>query len=49
MMIPSFVFLSIFSYVPMAGNVIAFQKINPVKRGDAPWVGLDNYRDITGD
>lgn len=48
MMIPSLVFLIIFSYVPMAGIVIAFQKFNPAKGlfGDSPWVGLDNFKYI---
>ena len=37
--------LIVFSYVPMAGIVIAFQKSIPAKGlfGDQKWIGLDNF------
>ena len=37
--------LVVFSYVPMAGIVIAFQKFIPAKGlfGDQKWIGLDNF------
>ena len=37
--------LIVFSYVPMAGIVIAFQKFIPAKGlfGDQKWIGLDNF------
>lgn len=48
MMLPSVTALVIFSYVPMAGIIIAFQKFNPGFGlfGESPWVGLDNFRYI---
>lgn len=48
MMLPSIVALVIFSYIPMAGIIIAFQKFNPGYGlfGASPWVGLDNFRYI---
>lgn len=46
MIIPGLVFILIFSYTPMAGIVIAFQKFIPAKGlfGDQKWIGLDNFR-----
>ncbi len=45
MMLPGVVLLAIFSYVPMAGIVIAFQKFKPALGlfGNQKWVGLDNF------
>ena len=45
MMIPAVVLLLIFSYFPMAGNIIAFQKFIPVRGmfGNQEWVGLKNF------
>lgn len=41
------VLVFIFSYVPMAGIVIAFQQFDPFKGiFGSKWVGLDNYRYI---
>ncbi|MBP1993743.1 ABC transporter permease [Paenibacillus eucommiae] len=44
MMIPAIIFVFLFSYVPMSGVVIAFQKFVP-NRGwfGSEWVGLDNF------
>lgn len=46
MMLPGLVLIVLFSYVPMAGIIIAFQKFIPAKGlfGDQRWVGLDNFR-----
>lgn len=46
MMIPGLIVIAIFSYMPMAGLVIAFQKFIPAKGmfGDQQWIGLDNFR-----
>ncbi|NLB91625.1 MAG: sugar ABC transporter permease [Clostridiales bacterium] len=46
MLIPALVLIIIFSYVPMAGMVIAFQKFIPAKGlfGDQKWIGLDNFK-----
>lgn len=48
MMLPAMIFLIIFSYIPMAGIIIAFQKFNPAKGlfGNNTWVGLDNFKYI---
>ncbi len=48
MLIPGLVLILIFSYTPMAGLVIAFQRFIPSKGmfGDQQWVGLDNFRQV---
>lgn len=48
MMIPGTLFLILFSYVPMCGLIIAFQKFNPAKGlfGDNPFIGLANFEYI---
>lgn len=45
MILPGLLFIAIFSYVPMAGIVIAFQKFIPARGlfGDQTWVGWDNF------
>jgi len=44
MLIPGIILVLIYSYVPMAGIVIAFQKLNPIMgiRG-SEWVGFGNF------
>ena len=46
MILPGFIILLIFHYIPMAGIVIAFQKFIPAKGlfGNQKWIGLDNFR-----
>ena len=46
MILPGFIMVLIFSYIPMGGIVIAFQKFIPAKGlfGDQTWIGLDNFR-----
>lgn len=46
MLLPGFILVLLFSYVPMAGIVIAFQRFIPAKGlfGDQQWVGLDNFQ-----
>ncbi|MBD0384896.1 ABC transporter permease [Paenibacillus sedimenti] len=46
MLLPGLVLIILFSYVPMAGIIIAFQKFIPAKGlfGDQRWVGLDNFK-----
>lgn len=42
--LPGIVFLALFSYIPMAGHLIAFQRFQPVKGiWGSKWVGLDNF------
>lgn len=45
MLLPGVIITFIFSYIPMAGMVIAFQKFIPAKGlfGDQKWVGLGNF------
>jgi putative aldouronate transport system permease protein len=45
MILPAVVLLFVFNYIPLIGNLMAFQKFNPVKGFfRSPWVGLDNFR-----
>ena len=45
MMAPGMIFLIIFSFIPMFGIVMAFQKYMPAKGIlKSPWVGLDNFK-----
>lgn len=46
MIIPGLILIILFSYVPMAGIVIAFQKFIPARGlfGDQQWIGLDNFK-----
>ncbi len=45
MIVPGLLFIAVFSYVPMAGIVIAFQKFIPARGlfGHQKWVGWDNF------
>lgn len=45
MLLPGLVLIFLFSYIPMAGVMIAFQKFIPAKGlfGDQKWVGWDNF------
>ncbi|ANE48898.1 protein lplB [Paenibacillus swuensis] len=45
MLIPGIMLVMLFSIIPMAGIVMAFQKYNPVKgMFHSEWIGLDNIR-----
>jgi len=45
MILPGFVLLFIYHYVPMGGIVIAFEKFRPADGvWGSPWIGLDNFR-----
>ena len=47
MILPALIFLIIFSYLPMAGIVMAFQDFRPILSFEnSPFVGLDNFRFI---
>lgn len=49
MLIPGLIAVLIFSYIPMAGIVIAFQKFVPAKGVfGSKWIGLDNFRYVMG-
>lgn len=44
MAVPGMALLLLFHYLPLAGNVIAFQAYVPfLPFGQSPWVGLDNF------
>ena len=44
MLIPGVVLTFIFSYIPLYGVIIAFEKYNVGMGFSSPWVGLDNFR-----
>ncbi|MFG1627417.1 ABC transporter permease [Kribbella sp. NPDC049227] len=41
--LPGFLFFVVFKYVPLLGNVIAFQDYSPFQGFASPWVGLQNF------
>lgn len=44
LIVPGFLFFVVFRYVPMLGNVVAFQDYSPFLGFiDSPWVGWDNF------
>ncbi|MDR0400864.1 MAG: ABC transporter permease subunit [Treponema sp.] len=45
MLLPAMTLLFIYNYIPMVGNLMAFERFNPV-RGlfKSPWIGLTNFR-----
>ncbi len=45
MILPGLILVIIFSYIPMSGLIIAFQKFIPSKGmfGDQKWIGFDNF------
>lgn len=51
MLAPAVVFFVLFSYIPMAGIVLAFEQFNLRDRFFSPFIGLENFRFlfITGD
>jgi len=46
MLIPAVVIVFIFSYIPLYGLVIAFQKYNPAMGFSSPWIGLGNFKNL---
>lgn len=50
MILPGFIIILIYNYIPMAGIIIAFQKFRPAKGlfGKQEWVGLENFRYVMG-
>lgn len=50
MILPGFIIILIYNYIPMAGIVIAFQKFRPAKGlfGKQEWIGLENFRYVMG-
>jgi putative aldouronate transport system permease protein len=46
LLLPCVIVVFIFSYVPLYGLVIAFQRYNIARGFSSPWVGLANFRQI---
>jgi putative aldouronate transport system permease protein len=46
MLIPAVILVFIFSYIPLYGLVIAFQKYNPALGFRSPWIGLGNFTNL---
>ena len=44
LLIPGVVLVFIFSYIPLYGLIIAFEKYNPSMGFSSPWVGWDNFK-----
>jgi putative aldouronate transport system permease protein len=44
---PGLIALMLFTYMPLLGNVIAFQDYSPVTLFLSPWVGFRNFRMLT--
>lgn len=50
LMIPGAIFLLLFFYIPVLGNVIAFKDYQPyLTIGEAPWVRMQNFIDLFDD
>src|SRR6185503_12893959 len=48
-MLPGLIYFLIFRYLPLLGNVIAFQDYSPFLGFDSPFVGLANFRKLFTD
>lgn len=49
-LLPGLVYFLVFHYVPLMGNVVAFQDFSPyLGIPGSPWVGLENFRTIATD
>ena len=44
MLLPALILVFIFSYTPMYGIIIAFQRFNVAAGFNSPWVGFDNFQ-----
>ena len=44
MLVPGVILTFIFSYIPLYGVIIAFEKYNVGMGFASPWVGLENFR-----
>jgi putative aldouronate transport system permease protein len=48
MLVPCIIVVFIFSYIPLYGLVIAFQRYNIALGFSSPWVGFENFKHIFG-
>src|SRR5260370_33308299 len=47
--LPGFVFFVVFRYIPLIGNIVAFEDYSPyLGFFDSPWVGFDNFVALFG-
>ena len=46
LLLPGLVFLIIFRYIPIFGNVIAFMDYNPYDASQNVWVGFKHFQDL---
>lgn len=44
MLLPGIIIVLVFSYIPLYGLVIAFEKYNPALGFQSKWVGFDNFK-----
>lgn len=50
LILPGFVYFVLFHYVPLLGNVVAFQSYQPfIGITQSAWVGLQNFQDLVAD
>lgn len=50
LIIPGFLYFVVFQYIPLLGNIVAFQDFSPfLGFFDSPWVGLDNFTRLFSD
>ncbi|MFC8126604.1 ABC transporter permease [Streptomyces sp. NPDC057302] len=56
MVLPALLLLLVFNYVPLIGNVVAFQDYDPYIADNAframaqsPWIGVEHFRHMAGD
>jgi putative aldouronate transport system permease protein len=49
LLLPGFLYFIVFRYVPLFGNVIAFQDYSPFLGFGSPWVGLENFAKLFTD
>jgi putative aldouronate transport system permease protein len=50
MALPAVILLAVFAYLPMLGNVVAFQDYSPyIGIPDSPWVGMENFTRVLAD
>src|SRR5437763_17096745 len=48
-MLPGLIYFLIFRYLPLLGNVIAFQDYSPFLGFDSPFIGIDNFAKLFTD
>jgi putative aldouronate transport system permease protein len=48
-LLPGFLYFVVFRYLPLFGNIIAFQDYSPFLGFESPWVGLENFAKLFTD